>query len=141
MAKYVLNIEPKPQSRPRFSSKSGAYEKSDMKQWKRMFGLLLMQQKAKIVEKGSIFVAMTFYIHPPQVISKIKTKRPRSNLELETMYVQKKPDIDNYIKAVLDASNGMLFKDDGQVAELSAKKMYSLQPRIEIEIKTLEEST
>jgi Holliday junction resolvase RusA-like endonuclease len=33
-------------------------------------------------------------------------------------------DIDNYIKAFLDAANGVLFLDDKQVCSLSAKKSY-----------------
>lgn len=55
------------------------------------------------------------------------------------MFVDKRPDLDNYIKALLDASNGILFKDDGQVAAMSAQKLYSLDPRIEIEIYELED--
>ena len=52
--------------------------------------------------------------------------------------VYKRPDIDNYIKAILDCSNEILFKDDGQVAAVSSQKLYSLDPRIEIEIYELE---
>lgn len=82
---------------------------------------------------------MTFYIYPPQRISKIKTKRPRTNDELEKIYVDTRPDLDNYVKALLDASDKILFRDDGQIAALSSQKLYSLDPRIEIEIHKLEE--
>jgi Holliday junction resolvase RusA-like endonuclease len=92
----------------------------------------------KIIEKGAIFVAMTFYIYPPKRIAEMKKKR--LELESETIYVDKRPDIDNYIKAVLDCGNEILFKDDGQVAALSSQKLYSLNPRIEIEITSLEEN-
>lgn len=67
-------------------------------------------------------------------------KKRRLELESEAIYVDKRPDIDNYIKAVLDCSNEILFKDDGQVAALSSQKLYSLNPRIEIEITSLEEN-
>ena len=67
-------------------------------------------------------------------------KKKRLELESETIYVDKRPDIDNYIKAILDCSNEILFKDDGQVAALSSQKLYSLNPRIEIEITSLEEN-
>lgn len=48
-----------------------------------------------------------------------------------------KPDLDNYIKAISDAMNGVVFHDDKQIVELSVKKYYSDLPRAEIEIKSL----
>lgn len=99
----------------------------------------MRMNKPKGIETGAVFIAVTFYIYPPQSISKIKTKRPRTNKELEKIFVDKRPDADNYIKALLDAANGILFKDDGQIAVMSAQKLYSLEPRIEIEIDRLEE--
>lgn len=137
--KYTLDIAPKPQSRPRFTRQGRAYEVKEMKLWKQELAMLLAMRKPKRIEKGAIYVAVTFYIYPPQTISKIKTKRPASNESLEKIYVDKKPDIDNYVKAVLDASNGLLFKDDGQIAALTTQKLYSLNPRIELEITKLEE--
>lgn len=138
--KYTLDIEPKPQSRPRFTRNGRAYELKDMTNWKRSFAELLQLRKPKRIENGSIFVSVTFYIYPPQTVSKIKTKSPVPNERLEKIYVNKRPDLDNYIKAILDASNEILFKDDGQIAVLSAQKLYSLNPRIELEITNLEES-
>lgn len=138
--KYTLDIEPKPQSRPRFTRNGRAYELKDMTNWKRNFAELLLLRNPKRIENGAIHVAVTFYIRPPQTISKIKTKHPVANESLEKIYVDKKPDIDNYVKAVLDASNVLLFKDDGQIAALTTQKLYSLNPRIELEITKLEEN-
>ena len=137
MSLYTLHLEPKPQSRPRFG-RNRAYEDGEMTQWKRNCVSQLRLLNPKIIEKGAIFVSMTFYIYPPKRIAEVKKKR--LELESEAIYVDKRPDIDNYIKAVLDCSNEILFKDDGQVAALSSQKLYSLNPRIEIEITSLEES-
>ena len=137
MTKYTLHLDPKPQSRPRFG-RNGTYEDKKMNQWKRNCESQLKLMNPRIIEKGAIFVAMTFYIYPPKRIAEVKKKR--LELESEAIYVDKRPDIDNYIKAVLDCSNEILFKDDGQVAALSSQKLYSLNPRIEIEITSLEES-
>nr|DAZ31979.1 MAG TPA: Endodeoxyribonuclease RusA [Caudoviricetes sp.] len=137
MSLYTLHLEPKPQSRPRFG-RNRAYEDGKMTQWKRNCVSQLRLLNPKIIEKGAIFVSMTFYIYPPKRIAEVKKKR--LELESEAIYVDKRPDIDNYIKAVLDCSNEILFKDDGQVAALSSQKLYSLNPRIEIEITSLEEN-
>lgn len=51
-----------------------------------------------------------------------------------------KPDCDNLAKSTLDALNGLLFKDDGQVVKLSVEKWHANgdeQPRVEITIEPL----
>ena len=47
------------------------------------------------------------------------------------------PDIDNLIKFVFDALNGIFWKDDKYIAKLSASKMYGEEPRTVIEIEEL----
>ncbi len=49
--------------------------------------------------------------------------RPKS-LPKKIIHHTKKPDIDNLIKAVLDAMNGIIYKDDSQICELGAIKIY-----------------
>lgn len=43
-----------------------------------------------------------------------------------------KPDLDNYIKSVLDGLNGLAFEDDNQIIRIDAIKLYSDHPRTEI---------
>lgn len=45
-----------------------------------------------------------------------------------------KPDIDNFVKAALDALNGVVFADDKQVVRLEASKRYSLQPKLVVTV-------
>ena len=40
-----------------------------------------------------------------------------------------KPDLDNYMKAALDAINGIVVVDDAQVVEISACKIYGVNPK------------
>lgn len=44
------------------------------------------------------------------------------------------PDLDNLIKNVLDRGNGILWQDDNFIYKIEAKKIYSVKPRIELEI-------
>ncbi|WP_311833757.1 RusA family crossover junction endodeoxyribonuclease [Enterococcus asini] len=127
----MLDIEPKPQSRPRFGKKR-AYEDRDMLAWKRRFMYLLKVKRPAMIEKGPIAVLLTFYVYPPQYLAKSKGRAEA--LRNEEIYVDKRPDLDNYTKAVWDCSNGILFKDDGQIAVDGNQKLYSFNPRVELEI-------
>ena len=44
----------------------------------------------------------------------------------------KRPDCSNVIKSIEDGMNGVVFKDDCQVVSLTAFKMYSLKPRVDV---------
>ena len=61
---------------------------------------------------------------------KVKPKSYSKN----TIYWTKKPDIDNMIKLVLDALNGVFFVDDAQVMRISASKQYADEARTEVTI-------
>ncbi|MFC0232723.1 RusA family crossover junction endodeoxyribonuclease [Vagococcus entomophilus] len=138
--KYIIKTLPKPQSRPRFSRHGTSvrtYEKSDMKAYKRNVQLQLMISKPKLIDKGPIYVNIVFYVYPPKTVVSSKTKR--SKVEQELVYCDKKPDLDNYFKAITDAAEGILYKNDGQIAAISTQKLYSFKPRVELEIDFLNE--
>lgn len=118
--------EPKPQAR----TKSRAFYNKKRNQW--------MAQtydpkgpsadyRARITHEAALAMAgrppwsepvrlrATFYLPKPK--SKAKKKRwPNVN-----------PDIDNYLKALLDGLQGVVFDDDKQVCELIATKAYALE--------------
>ena len=135
----TLYLEPVAQSRPRFARRGRgvvAYEKKEMKAWRAECSKLIREAfESKKMIKGPLKIGVTFYIAPPKYIS--SKKKLREKLEAEEIFCGKKPDIDNYLKALLDSMTGIVFKDDGQVVECSAKKLYSLEPRIEFEIKEI----
>lgn len=70
----------------------------------------------------------------PKSSSKVKKTAMLSGELLPT----KKPDIDNIVKAVLDALNEVAYRDDTQVVELQVRKQYSERPRLEICLEELE---
>lgn len=49
-------------------------------------------------------------------------------------YPISRPDIDNYIKFVLDALNGVFYKDDSQVVYLESIKEYNQEPKTIVRI-------
>ena len=137
--KLTLNIEPKPQSRPRFARRGSfttTYEDKGMKAWRNHCQLLIANQyMGQPILEGALRAKLRFYIKPPQYISKIK-KNQQALLD-EIIPVGKKPDIDNYEKALYDSMSGIVFQDDGQIALHDVGKFYSLNPRIEVEIEVV----
>ena len=52
----------------------------------------------------------------------------------------KKPDIDNLQKFVLDCLNEIVIRDDSQVVEIRARKVYSMKPGTLIRIRPINET-
>lgn len=50
----------------------------------------------------------------------------------------KRPDLDNVVKAALDALNSVVFRDDAQVVEIVARKTYSAQPCLIVTVEALD---
>lgn len=139
--KLVLTIEPKPQSRPRFSTMvRTVHEDRRMKTWREQCRLLVANQyRGQPTLEGALRADVRFYIAPPQYVS--KTKKNQAALQAETIPVGKKPDIDNYEKALYDSMSGIVFQDDGQIALHTVGKFYSFNPRIEVTVERMEEAS
>ncbi|MBQ3407621.1 MAG: RusA family crossover junction endodeoxyribonuclease [Clostridia bacterium] len=62
-------------------------------------------------------------------------KKAEKELMLENkINPTKKPDIDNIIKIILDAMNGIAFRDDTQITKLQVEKIYSTSESVKIKI-------
>lgn len=73
------------------------------------------------------------YFQIPQSASKSKKELMRKNLIRPTQ----KPDMDNIIKIVADALNGLAYLDDKQIVSCNIEKFYSDAPRVEINIEEI----
>jgi Holliday junction resolvase RusA-like endonuclease len=48
-------------------------------------------------------------------------------------------DCDNHLKSIMDALNGVVYLDDAQIISASVKKIQSTTPKVEVEIRPVEE--
>lgn len=134
VVQLVINEIPKPQPRPRITVRGKyphAYEPKSITEYKRLVAnKYRSEHKQQLPLSGALSVDVRFYRPVQKSISKAERQRRLLGQSLPTV----KPDIDNYVKAILDALNGLAFKDDSQIAVLYARKIYSDKPRTEIEI-------
>jgi len=87
------------------------------------------ERAAALRDAGRTFgiaVTLRFWCPIPTGLSKRKRE------SLDGQLCLKKPDIDNYVKLVLDALNGIAWEDDNAVASIAASKGYSFEPRTEV---------
>lgn len=91
------------------------------------------QGKGKVFEKEPLDVHIKFIMPVPESWSRKKQAAAYGR------YHMKKPDTDNLVKGVFDSLNKIVWKDDNQVAKLSAVKVYGECPGIEVMIKGLSE--
>lgn len=80
--------------------------------------------------EGRVKVQIGAYFGVPKM-----TKKADKELMLQNkINPTKKPDIDNIVKIVLDAMNGVAFKDDIQITKLDVEKAYSEEEFIQVKI-------
>lgn len=89
-----------------------------------------LQFQTEAPKNSNIFVELRFYIKPPQTLK----KSIKELISQETLFCNKRPDVDNFIKFTADSLNGYFWKDDGQIVQVLASKKYSFNPRTEIKI-------
>lgn len=61
---------------------------------------------------------------PVMILCRFELLRPKS-LPRRILRPDRRPDLDNLTKAVLDAARGVLYRDDGQVVDLEVRKHYT----------------
>jgi len=85
---------------------------------------------------GPVKVTLDFYFKPPKSYNKKRLQAIKDKEELLT----NKMDLDNLIKGVLDGLNGVTFKDDSQIIEITSSKNYGESDYTDVAIEIIEGS-
>ena len=130
--RITFEIDPCPASRPRVSRWYTYYPKKYTQFKKDMEALT---SELDITPSESLLsVDIGFYIGIPKSWSKKKKKLKNGQ------YCDNSADLDNYLKAILDSLNKVVYIDDRQIVEISARKIYSDQPCIKFKMITIGDS-
>lgn len=79
---------------------------------------------------GPVSVRVSLYLIPPASWSQKKRRLALSG----SVYPTSRPDLDNYGKAVCDACNTVIWKDDSQIIKLSISKHYAETARAVVKV-------
>jgi Holliday junction resolvase RusA-like endonuclease len=84
--------------------------------------------------EGPVSLSLTIWLQRPQSWSKAR--------KACTTFVTGKPDIDNIVKLVSDAMNGVTYRDDAQIARLSCDRFYTEgTERVLVRVQSLQTET
>lgn len=123
------------------------YEDPKMMKWRKQVTDYIKENYDGRYFDGAVRVEVTFYMRTPQNVSKKPSERAKDKAkQLYSKYISerlwhvKKADLDNLIKSLFDSisKSEIVWSDDNIVCDLRARKLYSPNPRIEIEIEELE---
>jgi Holliday junction resolvase RusA-like endonuclease len=81
--------------------------------------------------EGPVKLEIIATFAPPPSWSKRKASE-----HLHRAHVQR-PDLDNLLKAVSDGLNRIAFADDGQIAEIAARKVWGLTEQTVVHVETV----
>ncbi|MQS88260.1 RusA family crossover junction endodeoxyribonuclease [Lactobacillus salsicarnum] len=125
---------PVPAARPRVT-RWGTYTPPKYKAYKDGVSKLFQETIDHVVFEEGLPLKMTLKFYRP--IQKTGSKKFKSQKANHELLPTIKPDLDNYIKAILDGLNGLAWHDDNQITTINATKDYDDNPRVEIEIEEI----
>lgn len=120
---FEIPLRPVPKGRPQFNRKTGiAFTPGKTRRAEQDVRFFLGEVWKREPLSGPINLAVGFSFLRPKSVS--QTKRP---------YMTTKPDLDNLVKLIKDAANGLLWADDSQIIEIAAFKVYGPKESIRIQ--------
>ena len=118
-------------ARPRFNTQTGtAYNPRTTKRYEALIEWCYKTQHGEYYHEFPVDVTIIVEHSVPKN-TPIAQREAMLAGKIEPM---KKPDIDNIAKIVLDALNGVAYKDDKQVVELHCYKRYAVEPRLMVNV-------
>ncbi len=125
---------PVSKGRPRVT-KWGAYTPEKTVNYESLVQFSYLQQY-KDYEPLEGYLKIEIYFLMP--ILKSTSKKNRQLMIERKILPSKKPDIDNCIKSITDALNGIAYTDDNQIVEVHAYKYYSEEPQAVVMISNID---
>ncbi|WP_129596074.1 RusA family crossover junction endodeoxyribonuclease [Anaerophilus nitritogenes] len=133
MLVFKIPGEPIAKGRPRVT-KYGTHTPEKTKNYETLVKEMFAITYGQPLLENPLEINLKLYFSIPKSASKIK----KNLMENGNIRPIKRPDLDNCMKSITDALNGIAYKDDSQIIKATVEKYYSEVPRAEVVIKELE---
>ncbi len=133
---FTIPGQPGSKGRPRFRRAGNfvsTYTPSKTVQYENLVRLEYQQQCGNVMfpQGAPLEMEVKAYFQVPKSATKSKKERMIAGKVRPTV----KPDLDNLIKVIADASNKVAYYDDSQIVSATVRKYYSDNPRVEVTIR------
>lgn len=130
--KFIIEGEPVAQGRPRATARNGhvrMYDPAKSRQYKDLVRSVAQRHVSEPLDRPVVLIINVYRSIPKSFSKKARNLAAEGQIRPIT-----KPDIDNYIKGILDGLNGVVWVDDNRIISLTVNKFYSDTPRVEVEV-------
>jgi len=128
---------PVAKARPRMTRSGIAFTPAKTRSYE-TYARLVAQEEMKAARIGMMEGPLRMTMRVDLPIPSSWSKRKQQQALTGEIRPCVKPDIDNFVKAALDALNGVVFADDKQVVRVEAEKRYALQPKLVVTVAAVE---
>ena len=101
------------------------YTPKKTEQWEDMIRLQILKHRPEKLLDSAIALKAVFVLQRPKSIPK-KRKYPET-----------KPDLDNLLKSLTDAMEGIIYTNDSRIVKKQVEKIYGDPPRVEVEVEVI----
>ena len=130
MSRFEIPGEPYGKGRPRFTRSGQIYTPKKTRDYEKMVQHEYLVQTGGKLYDGPIVAN----IYATCAVPKSDTKKNRGLKLAGHILPTKTPDCDNIAKTILDALNGIAYKDDSQIIQLHVYKKYGETGKTEVEL-------
>lgn len=134
---FTVEGEAIPQGRPRFTRNGHAYDPEKSRDYKERVAFAAswaMRGQEAFPKEIPLKCVIAIW----QKMPKRFTKKQKELAENEFLRPTVKPDLDNIVKAITDAMNGIVYADDAQIVDLVCGKYYAQEPRVLVKVSPYE---
>lgn len=130
MISFIVPGSPTGKGRPRFNRKTGStYTPAETASYEN-----LVTMAARAAHTGDPLetpIAVRIDVYRPIPASWPKKRKA------EARYDVRRPDVDNILKIIADAMNGVVYSDDAQISIVTVTKRFDAAPRVEVTVTAL----
>lgn len=131
---FLVEGEPQGKGRHRTTKTGHTYTPQKTVLYENLIKTCYLSRVGEKVLQGPLKASIEAYY----TIPKSKSRKIKEQMRKNMIRPTKKPDSDNVAKAVLDSINGIAYKDDAQVVDLTVSKYWADEGFVKIRLEELE---